>query len=58
MIKNPLRGCSAIIGIGYTEQGKIANRTALSFHTEACANAIKDAGIKKDDIDGLSYIAF
>jgi acetyl-CoA acetyltransferase len=53
MIKNPLRGCSAIAGIGYTEQGKIANRTALSFHTEACANAIKDAGIKKDDIDGL-----
>jgi len=43
----------AIIGIGYTPQGKIPQRTALSFYLEACANAISDAGLKKEDIDGL-----
>jgi len=43
----------AIVGVGYTPQGVIPNRTALSFHIEACANAIKDAGLKREDIDGL-----
>jgi len=27
--------------------------SALSFHVKACANAIKNAGLKKDYIDGL-----
>ena len=43
----------SIVGIGYTEQGRIPDRTELSFHLEACVNAIKDAGLKKEDIDGL-----
>lgn len=43
----------AIVGVGYTPQGKVGGRTALSFHLEACANAIADAGLNKDDIDGL-----
>ena len=43
----------AIVGIGYTPQGRIPDRTALSFYLEACANAIMDAGLKKKDIDGL-----
>jgi acetyl-CoA acetyltransferase len=43
----------AIVGVGYTPQGRIANRTALSFHAEAISNAIKDAGLKREDIDGL-----
>ena len=30
----------AIVGIGYTPQGRIPNRTAVRFHLEACANAI------------------
>jgi len=30
----------AIVGIGYTLQGRIPDRTALSFHLEACINAI------------------
>jgi len=42
-----LRDKYAIIGVGYTPQGKIGGRTALSFHLEACANAINDAGLKK-----------
>jgi len=43
----------AIVGIGYTEQGQVPGRTAMSFHLEASVNAIKDAGLKKEDIDGL-----
>jgi len=43
----------AIVGIGYSPQGRIPDRTALSFHIEACGNAIEDAGLKQEDIDGL-----
>ena len=43
----------AIVGIGYTDQGRVPDRTALSFYVEACANAIEDAGLTKEDIDGL-----
>jgi len=43
----------AIAGLGYTPQGRIADRTALSFHAEAISNAINDAGLKARDIDGL-----
>ncbi len=43
----------AIVGIGYTPQGRIPDRTALSFYVEACANAIADAGLERKDIDGL-----
>ena len=43
----------AIVGVGYTPQGRVPDRTALSFHVEAISNAIKDAGLSKDGIDGL-----
>lgn len=43
----------AIVGVGYTPQGIVPGRTSLSFHLEACANAVADAGLKKDDVDGL-----
>ncbi|MFO7838834.1 MAG: hypothetical protein R6X08_04985 [Desulfosalsimonadaceae bacterium] len=43
----------AIAGLGYTPQGKVPERTSLGFHLEACANAIDDAGLRRDDIDGL-----
>ncbi|HPW69736.1 MAG: hypothetical protein WDA72_06000 [Desulfomonilia bacterium] len=43
----------AIVGVGYTPQGRVPGRTSLSFHLEACTNAINDAGIPKDHIDGL-----
>ena len=43
----------AIVGIGYTPQGHIPDRTSLSFHLEACVNAIADAGLTREDIDGL-----
>ena len=43
----------AIVGIGYTPQGEVPERTTLSFHLEACAGAIADAGLQKEDIGGL-----
>jgi len=43
----------AIVGVGYTPQGRVPDRTAVSFYTEACANAILDAGLERKDIDGL-----
>jgi len=48
-----LRDRYAIVGVGYTPQGRVPGRTALSFHLEASANAIADAGLTKRDIDGL-----
>jgi acetyl-CoA acetyltransferase len=44
---------SAIVGVGYTQQGKVPNRTSMSFHVEAARNAIADAGLKIGDVDGL-----
>ncbi len=43
----------AIVGVGYTPQGRVPGRTSLSFHLEASANAIRDAGLRKNDIDGF-----
>jgi acetyl-CoA acetyltransferase len=48
-----LKDKCAIAGVGYTPQGRIPGRTALSFYVEAGINAIKDAGLTKEDIDGL-----
>jgi len=43
----------AIVGLGYTEQGKVPGRGALSFYLEAGRNALNNAGLKARDIDGL-----
>jgi acetyl-CoA acetyltransferase len=48
-----LRDKYAIVSVGYTPQGKVPHRSALSFYVEAGINAIKDAGLQKDDIDAL-----
>ena len=44
---------TAIVGAGYTAQGKIPGRSSLSFHLEAARNAIRDAGLQIGQIDGL-----
>ena len=43
----------AIVGVGYTPQGRVAGRSAASFHLEAARNAIADAGLKREDVDGI-----
>jgi acetyl-CoA acetyltransferase len=53
MDRTSMRNKYAIVGVGYTPQGKVPGRSAASFYLEASMNAIKDAGLTKDDIDGL-----
>ncbi|MBI2979536.1 MAG: thiolase family protein [Chloroflexi bacterium] len=48
-----LKNKVAIVGVGYTPQGRIPGRTAMSFHVEAARNAIEDAGLKITDVDGM-----
>ena len=48
-----LRNKIAVVGVGYTAQGKVEGRTAVGFHCEAIRNALADAGIEKKDIDAL-----
>ena len=48
-----LKGKIAIVGVGYTPQGKVPGRTAVSFHAEAVRNALNDAGIDKKNLDGM-----
>jgi acetyl-CoA acetyltransferase len=42
-----------IAGIGETDQGKIPNKSSFQFLSEASKLAIEDAGIKKEDVDGV-----
>src|SRR5215216_4187495 len=44
---------SAIVGLGLTEMGKVYGRTGSSLALEAIDLAIKDAGLKKEDVDGM-----
>ena len=45
---------AAIVGVGYSaKQGTVPGVTVMSLALEACKDAIEDAGLKKEDIDGL-----
>lgn len=44
---------AAIAGVGASRQGKLPAETPLSLATEAFRNALDDAGITKDQVDGL-----
>ncbi|MBU8918853.1 thiolase family protein [Bacillus sp. FJAT-29953] len=44
---------AAIIGVGDTNMGKIPNITSIEFQALAAREAIFDAGISKDEIDGV-----
>ena len=49
-----LRDKAAIVGVGYTaKQGTVPGTTATRLALEASRNAIEDAGLKREDIDGL-----
>ncbi len=48
-----LKNKVAIVGVGYTPQGRVPGRTTMSFHLEAARNAIEDAGLKREDVDGI-----
>jgi acetyl-CoA acetyltransferase len=48
-----IKGKSAIVGLGVTPMGKIYGRSASDFAAEAIKLALDDAGLKKEDVDGL-----
>src|SRR6201986_5003056 len=48
-----LREAGAVTGVGETKYFRGTDRSALSLQLEASLNAIRDAGLKPSDIDGL-----
>src|SRR5436309_1516325 len=48
-----ITGRTAVAGVGVTAFGKLAGRSAWSLQAEAVRNALADAGLTKDDVDGL-----
>jgi acetyl-CoA acetyltransferase len=45
---------AAIVGVGYTELTKKSGRTVLDQATEAAQTAMRDAGVSREDVDGVS----
>ena len=49
-----LTGKVAIVGVDESDEiGVVPQKTALQLHAEAAQNALADAGIEKDEVDGL-----
>lgn len=48
-----LRDKCAIVGLGYTAQGKVPGRSGMSLCFEATRNALADGGLDVQDIDGI-----
>ncbi len=48
-----LRGKGAIAGLGITPQGKVYDHNHIGFAVEAVRLALEDAGLTRDDLDGL-----
>jgi acetyl-CoA acetyltransferase len=53
MPAHPLSGKNAIAGLGMTELGRVYGRSATDFAVEAVLRALGDAGLAKDELDGL-----
>jgi acetyl-CoA acetyltransferase len=52
--EEPLEKRSIISGIGQSEVGRKLNRSDIDLTVEAAIRAIEDAGLTRDDIDGLA----
>src|SRR5512139_2428498 len=48
-----LRGHGAIVGLGITKQGKVYDHNHVGFAVEAVRLALDDAGLRREDLDGL-----
>ncbi|MCK9926399.1 thiolase family protein [Frankia sp. Mgl5] len=53
MARNPLKDTLAVVGVGSTPYGRDLKRTELSLALEAAVGAIEDAGIDRQEIDGV-----
>ena len=52
--EDPLERRAVISGIGQSAIGRPLGRTDLDLTVEACLAAVRDAGLTRDDIDGLA----
>ena len=49
------RGAVAIVGAAETDElGKLPNMSVLELHAQAAHNALRDAGLKASDVDGIA----
>jgi len=48
-----IRGQVAIVGIGMSPVGRVPGKSALWLAADAARKAIRDAGLMKDDVDGV-----
>ena len=53
MVKNTLRGKSAVIGAGISAVGRVPGKSALALAASAAGRAMADAGIQKHQVDGV-----
>ncbi len=49
-------GGAAVAGLGWTPVGEYPGRTSYSFMVQAAGDALSDAGLTKDDVDGLIVV--
>jgi acetyl-CoA acetyltransferase len=47
-------GRTAIAGVGFTDLSRNSGRSALSLAAEACRNALEDAGLESEAVDGIA----
>src|SRR5207253_10657376 len=50
---HPLSGAAAIVGLGITPQGRVYGNTPVGFAVDAVRLALADAGLERQDLDGL-----
>ena len=48
-----LKDAAAVCGVGHTAYGRQMNRSQIDLAGEAIRNALDDAGLERDDLDGL-----
>ena len=53
MSRNRIKDQIAIVGVSSLPRTRDGNRSARSLAAEACVQAIRDAGLKREDIDGI-----
>lgn len=50
---HPVSGKYCVLGVGNTRYGTLPGRSSQSLHIEAISKAIADAGVEKNEIDGV-----
>lgn len=58
MIKNSLRGATAVVGVGLAGLGEAVGFSEMEILAQAAHMAVNDAGLKMSDIDGLMTASF